>query len=88
MNSYDPNENIAEKINTFKALVENFDDEIALKYLEKSGWDETVLKNFIFIIFSKHKKRKQHKYILTIKASRLHEIYIRMKCVRRKIIKE
>ncbi len=42
MNSYDPHDNIIEKINTFKALVEIMDDDIALKYLEKSGWDETV----------------------------------------------
>ena len=57
MNSYDPNDNIIEKINTFKALVENFDDDIALKYLEKSGWDETVF-YFIFtfkFLFPKQK---------------------------------
>ncbi len=42
MNSYDLNDRNIEKINTFKVLVENNDDEIALKYLEKSGWDETV----------------------------------------------
>ena len=49
MNSYDPNDNIIEKINTFKALVENFDDDVALKYLEKSGWDETVFFNSFII---------------------------------------
>lgn len=34
--------NYAEKINTFKAIVENQNDEIALKYLELANWDETV----------------------------------------------
>lgn len=47
MNSYNLNDKNIEKINTFKVLVENYDDEMALKYLEKSGWDETV-KYFFF----------------------------------------
>lgn len=33
-----------EKINTFKALVENYKEEVALKYLQKTNWDETVIK--------------------------------------------
>ena len=31
-----------EKINTFKALVENYDDNIATTFLNKADWDETV----------------------------------------------
>ena len=42
MNSIDLNDKNIEKLNTFKALVENYSDEVALKYMEKSNWDETV----------------------------------------------
>lgn len=42
MNSLDLNEKNIEKLNTFKALVENYNNEIALNYMQKSGWDETV----------------------------------------------
>ncbi len=42
MNSYDLAEKNREKLNNFKALVENYSDEVAIKYLKKSGWDETV----------------------------------------------
>jgi hypothetical protein len=42
MNSFELNEKIIEKLNTFKALVENYNDEIALKYMQKGDWDETV----------------------------------------------
>ena len=45
--------NNKEKINTFKALVENYNDEVAKKYLEKFNWDETVN---LFLIFIKFKK--------------------------------
>jgi hypothetical protein len=34
-----------EKINTFNALVENYDDNLAVKFLHKANWDETVNKN-------------------------------------------
>lgn len=43
MNSYDLNEKNIEKLNTFKALVENYSDEVALKYMQRCGWDETVI---------------------------------------------
>lgn len=33
-----------EKINTFKALVENYDDNTATSFLQKANWDETVNK--------------------------------------------
>jgi len=33
-----------EKINTFKALVENYDDNTAITFLSKANWDETVNK--------------------------------------------
>ena len=32
-----------EKINTFKALVENDNDDIALKCLNEANWDEMVI---------------------------------------------
>lgn len=38
-----------EKINTFKVLVENYSDEVAFIYLQKSNWDETV-----FVIIKKN----------------------------------
>ena len=47
MNSYDSNEKNIEKLNTFKALVENYSDEVALKFLQKSSWDETVNNFFL-----------------------------------------
>jgi hypothetical protein len=33
-----------EKINTFKVLVENYDDETAVRFLHLANWDETVKK--------------------------------------------
>jgi len=76
MNSYDQNDKIIEKINTFKALVENNNDEIALKFLEKSGWDETVkILNLPF-------KRKLLNSIMKIKVNHLQEIFIQMKTCR------
>ncbi len=39
-----------EKINTFNALVENYDDSIAVKFLHKANWDETVKLNKIILI--------------------------------------
>jgi hypothetical protein len=47
MDSYN-NDQIIDKVNTFKVLVENFDDETALSFLEKTGWDEIVLFSTIF----------------------------------------
>lgn len=32
----------SEKIQTFMAITENINQEIALNYLEKANWDETV----------------------------------------------
>ena len=34
-----------DKINTFKVLVENYDDDNAVRYLDKTNWDESVNKN-------------------------------------------
>ena len=35
--------NYSEKINNFKAITENYDEENAIRYLEQNGWDEIVL---------------------------------------------
>jgi len=37
--------NYAEKIENFKLLVENQDDEIAINYLQKAKWDESIAAN-------------------------------------------
>ena len=37
--------NYAEKIENFKLLVENQDDEIAINYLQKADWDESIAAN-------------------------------------------
>lgn len=37
-----------EKIRTFQAIVDNYNEEIALNYLTKANWDETV--NYIINI--------------------------------------
>ena len=40
--------NFAEKIENFKLLVENQDDEIAINYLQKADWDESIAANLYY----------------------------------------
>ena len=40
--------NYAEKIENFKLLVENQDDEIAINYLQKADWDESIAANLYY----------------------------------------
>ena len=47
-----------EKIRTFQALVDNYNEEIALNYLTKANWDEMV--NLFFKLFL----REQLNYFL------------------------
>ena len=37
--------NYSEKIENFKLLIENQDDEIAINYLQKTDWDESTAAN-------------------------------------------